>query len=147
MYQTQLYPDLVVGASVGTLMGGALCRITAGSPTNALQALSDLAALFLHVDEKVSLTFTLKSAAKSWESGRARCGYRLLSWHARFGGGVEGRRRLCGDGSTAGLDGCAFVPVYDSAPEHRGNHIEVCCRAFQRGGGGVSARGQARDPA
>ena len=64
MHQTKLYPDLVIGASVGTLMGGALCRMTAGSQANALQALSDLAALFVRVDEKVSLTFTLKSAAK-----------------------------------------------------------------------------------
>jgi predicted acylesterase/phospholipase RssA len=64
MHQTKLYPDLVIGASVGTLMGGALCRMTAGSQENALQALSELAALFVHVDEKVSLTLTLKSAAK-----------------------------------------------------------------------------------
>ena len=64
MYQTKLNPDLVIGASVGTLMGGALCRMTAGDEANALQALSDLAALFVNVDKRVSLTFTLKSATK-----------------------------------------------------------------------------------
>jgi len=64
MYQTKLYPDLVIGASVGTLMGGALCRMTAGEDANAPQVLSDLAALFAHVDKKVSLTFTFKNAAK-----------------------------------------------------------------------------------
>ncbi|WP_158945099.1 patatin-like phospholipase family protein [Granulicella sp. S190] len=64
MYQTELFPDLVVGASVGTLMGGALCRMTVGDPAKAPEVLSDLTALFSHVDKKVSLTFTLKNATK-----------------------------------------------------------------------------------
>jgi predicted acylesterase/phospholipase RssA len=64
MYQTELFPDLVVGASVGTLMGGALCRMTVGNPVNAPKVLSDLATLFTHVDDKVSLTFALKNATK-----------------------------------------------------------------------------------
>ena len=64
MYQTELFPDLVIGASVGTLMGGALCRMTVGDRANAPKVLSDLATLFAHVDEKVSLTFTLKNATK-----------------------------------------------------------------------------------
>ena len=64
MYQTELFPDLVVGASVGTLMGGALCRMTAGNPANAPKVLSDLVTLFTNVDKKVSLTFTLKNATK-----------------------------------------------------------------------------------
>ncbi len=64
MYQTKLYPDLVVGASVGTLMGGALCRMTAGSEAQALQVLSDLASMFVQVDKNVSMTYVLKSATK-----------------------------------------------------------------------------------
>lgn len=64
MYKTNLFPDLVVGASVGTLMGGALCRMTAGNEAAAPKVLSDLVTLFVHVDEKVSLTFTLKNATK-----------------------------------------------------------------------------------
>jgi len=64
MYQTELFPDLVIGASVGTLMGGALCRITAGDSAQALQVLSDLVALFVHVDTTVAMTVTLKNAAK-----------------------------------------------------------------------------------
>ena len=64
MYETRLLPDLVVGASVGTLMGGALCRMTAGAASEAPKVLSDLTNLFVNVDKKVSLTFTLKNAAK-----------------------------------------------------------------------------------
>lgn len=63
MYQAKLFPDLVVGASVGTLMGGALCRLTTDQQ-NAPQVLTDLAALFAEVDKKVSLTLTLKNASK-----------------------------------------------------------------------------------
>jgi predicted acylesterase/phospholipase RssA len=64
LYQTELYPDLVIGASVGTLMGGALCRMTAGDPADAPEVLADLTRLFVHVDEKVALTFPLKNAVK-----------------------------------------------------------------------------------
>jgi predicted acylesterase/phospholipase RssA len=64
MCSTELFPDLVIGASVGTLMGGALCRMTVGDPAKAPEVLSDLATLFAHVDEKVALTFTLKNATK-----------------------------------------------------------------------------------
>jgi predicted acylesterase/phospholipase RssA len=64
MYATDLLPDLVIGASVGTLMGGTLCRMTVGDPAKAPEVLSELASLFAHVDKKVSLTFTLKNATK-----------------------------------------------------------------------------------
>jgi len=54
-------PDLIVGASVGTLMGAALgamfCHPDAGT-------LEKLVELFLHVDDRVALTQTLKSAAR-----------------------------------------------------------------------------------
>jgi predicted acylesterase/phospholipase RssA len=64
MNQLKLYPDIVVGASVGTLMGGALCRMTAGADAEASQVLSDLTDLFIHVDQQVAVTSTLKSATK-----------------------------------------------------------------------------------
>jgi len=72
MYEAELYPDLVIGASVGTLMGGALCRMTASEPKTAPQVLADLTKLFTNVDKKVALTFTLKNAAKQLAI-RARC--------------------------------------------------------------------------
>jgi predicted acylesterase/phospholipase RssA len=53
-------PDLVVGASVGTLMGGALAAMF-GQKGNVLATLVDT---FLRVDETVALTRTLKSAAR-----------------------------------------------------------------------------------
>jgi predicted acylesterase/phospholipase RssA len=61
---TALYPDLVIGASVGALMGGALCHITASSKEDEIKTLEKLANLFLRVDDDVALTRTLKSAAK-----------------------------------------------------------------------------------
>lgn len=72
MYAAELYPDLVIGASVGTLMGGALCRMTACKPDEAPQVLAELAELFTNVDKEVALTFTLKSAVKQLGI-RARC--------------------------------------------------------------------------
>ena len=54
-------PDLIVGASVGTLMGAALGAMFCHSEARTLEKLVDL---FLHVDERVALTQTLKSAAR-----------------------------------------------------------------------------------
>jgi predicted acylesterase/phospholipase RssA len=54
-------PDLIVGASVGTLMGGALGAMWTRPETETLERLVDL---FLRVDERVALTRTLKSAAR-----------------------------------------------------------------------------------
>ena len=64
MKLVELYPDIVVGASVGTLMGGALCRMTAGLDVDAPSVLSDLTDLFIHVDREVAVTSILKSATK-----------------------------------------------------------------------------------
>jgi predicted acylesterase/phospholipase RssA len=54
-------PDLIVGASVGTLMGGALGAMFVPGQTDVLARLVDA---FLRVDELVALTRTLKSAAR-----------------------------------------------------------------------------------
>ena len=64
MAQAELYPDLVIGASVGALMGGALCNITAGPQENEIDVLFRLTLLFLNVDREVALTRTLKNAFK-----------------------------------------------------------------------------------
>lgn len=53
-------PDLVVGASVGTLMGGALAAMFVRQE----DVLARLVDAFLRVDETVALTRTLKSAAR-----------------------------------------------------------------------------------
>ena len=57
----------------------------------------------------------------------------------------QSRRRLRGDWCAAGPHRCAFLFVYDSAPEHGGDHIAICRGAFQRGSSQISARGQTRD--
>jgi predicted acylesterase/phospholipase RssA len=54
-------PDLIVGASVGTLMGGALGAMWCRPDVDMLAKLVEL---FLKVDEKVALTRTLKNAAR-----------------------------------------------------------------------------------
>jgi predicted acylesterase/phospholipase RssA len=54
-------PDLIVGASVGTLMGGALGRMFADPEADTLPSLVDL---FLEVDSRVALTNRLKNAAR-----------------------------------------------------------------------------------
>lgn len=56
----EIKPDLIVGASVGTLMGGALGATFAFDP----QIPARLVDTFLRVDETVALTRTLKSAAR-----------------------------------------------------------------------------------
>jgi len=55
-------PDLIVGTSVGTLMGGALAAMC--SATGYADNLRRLVNAFLHVDEQVALTRTIKGAAR-----------------------------------------------------------------------------------
>jgi predicted acylesterase/phospholipase RssA len=59
-----IQPDLIVGASVGTLMGGALAAITKLGGDNGWRLLGKLCQTFLHVDKKIALTRTLKNASK-----------------------------------------------------------------------------------
>jgi predicted acylesterase/phospholipase RssA len=54
-------PDLIVGASVGTLMGAALGRMFAEPEARTLQTLVNV---FLEVDSRVALTNRLKSVAR-----------------------------------------------------------------------------------
>jgi predicted acylesterase/phospholipase RssA len=56
-------PDLVVGASVGALLGGALGALSVLGDPEARGLLARLADTFLRVDERVALTHTLKNAA------------------------------------------------------------------------------------
>ena len=64
MKAVRLFPDLVLGASVGTLMGGALATIAVAPVPQEDQILEALAEVFLRVSERVALTRTLKNAAK-----------------------------------------------------------------------------------
>lgn len=64
MLAAKIKPDLVVGASVGTLMGGALAAISNSSQKQGLSLLAHLTSTFLHVDERVALTVPLKTAVK-----------------------------------------------------------------------------------
>ncbi len=57
-------PDLIVGASVGALIGGALGAISVLDDERAFRLLGELATTFREVDQKVALTRTLKSAAR-----------------------------------------------------------------------------------
>jgi len=58
-------PDLIVGASVGTLMGGALAAIrNSKHPGAQFRLLARLTDIFLRVDETVALTVPLKTAVK-----------------------------------------------------------------------------------
>lgn len=68
MLALDLKPDLIVGASVGTLMGavlGSTFKTKAAAGEEAARAkLQQLANLFIRVDELVALTKTFKGAAK-----------------------------------------------------------------------------------
>jgi len=58
-------PDLIVGASVGTLMGAAFGRMfDPNDPQGYRRILAEMVELFVCVDKKVALTRTLKSAAR-----------------------------------------------------------------------------------
>jgi predicted acylesterase/phospholipase RssA len=58
-------PDLIVGASVGTLMGAAFAKMFDDDEPGAHhRVLHDLVELFVSVDKKVALTRTLKSATR-----------------------------------------------------------------------------------
>ena len=64
MHATGLKPDMIVGASVGTLLGAALGSMYSSSGQQAGVKLRRLTNLFLEVDRRVALTKTLKSAVK-----------------------------------------------------------------------------------
>jgi predicted acylesterase/phospholipase RssA len=64
MHATGLRPDMIVGASVGTLLGAALGSMYSSSTQQAGVKLRRLTNLFLEVDQRVALTKTLKSALK-----------------------------------------------------------------------------------
>lgn len=56
--------DLVVGASVGTLMGGALAAAQTSKWEQALGVISEIVTTFVEVDSRIALTTTLKCAAR-----------------------------------------------------------------------------------
>ncbi len=64
MHVTGLKPDMIVGASVGTLLGAALGSMYSSSGQQAGMKLRRLTNLFIEVDERVALTKTLKAAIK-----------------------------------------------------------------------------------
>jgi predicted acylesterase/phospholipase RssA len=62
---SQTRPHLIVGASVGTLMGSALgAMLSTGTYNDAARLLGQLTLTFVHVDERISLTRVLKTAAR-----------------------------------------------------------------------------------
>lgn len=64
MQATGVFPDLVIGASVGALMGGALATIAVAPAAQEKELLEQLASVFLSVDSRVALTRTFKNASK-----------------------------------------------------------------------------------
>lgn len=64
MQAAKIRPNLVIGASVGALMGGALSAISSLEGVEKARLLGELCLTFLHVDARVALTKTLKNATK-----------------------------------------------------------------------------------
>jgi len=64
MHATGLKPDMIVGASVGTLLGAALGSMYASSGQHARVQLRRLTNLFVEADQRIALTKTLKAAIK-----------------------------------------------------------------------------------
>ena len=64
MHATGLKPDMIVGASVGTLLGAAFGSMFSSSGQQAGVKLRRLTNLFLELDQRVALTKTLKAAVK-----------------------------------------------------------------------------------
>lgn len=57
-------PDLIVGASVGTLIGGVLAAVMRADEARAGALLRQLVGFFEEVDARVALTLTLKTASR-----------------------------------------------------------------------------------
>ena len=65
MRLAKITPDLVVGSSVGAIIGASVCAMSRiPDDTAAFRYVGDLADVFLNCDKKVALTRTLKSASR-----------------------------------------------------------------------------------
>jgi len=64
MHATGLKPDMIVGASVGTLLGAALGSMYSSSGQQSRVKLRRLTNLFVEADQRIALTKTLKAAIK-----------------------------------------------------------------------------------
>jgi predicted acylesterase/phospholipase RssA len=64
MHATGFKPDMIVGASVGTLLGAALGSMYSSSGRQARVKLRRLTDLFVEADRRIALTKTLKAAIK-----------------------------------------------------------------------------------
>jgi len=65
MWVANAKPDLVVGASVGTLMGGVVAAMFQSTDRSRVPPqLTELVTAFMEVDQRIALTKTLKSAAR-----------------------------------------------------------------------------------
>lgn len=74
--EARIKPDIIVGASVGSLIGAALAKMFynqhKGDDTAVTQLLGDMVSLFLRVDERVALTQPLLSAVREVKNRLAR---------------------------------------------------------------------------
>jgi predicted acylesterase/phospholipase RssA len=62
---TQIRPDMIIGASVGTLMGGALgALLSLRSYPDAVAQLEEITRVFLEVDKRIAFTKCLKGAVR-----------------------------------------------------------------------------------
>ncbi|PYY13249.1 MAG: hypothetical protein DMG60_22355 [Acidobacteria bacterium] len=65
LLSAQIRPQMIVGASVGTLMGGALgALLTVAEYKQAVALLGNIVDVFLHVDERIAFTKPFKSAMR-----------------------------------------------------------------------------------
>ena len=64
LLQMNIQPDLIAGASVGTLMGAAIASMFASPPDERGKRLGKLVNIFKDVDQSVALTRTLKEATR-----------------------------------------------------------------------------------
>ena len=65
MLTAQIRPHMIVGASVGPLMGGALGALLTVRPySQSLQLLGNIVDVFMHMDERIAFTRRFKSAIR-----------------------------------------------------------------------------------
>jgi hypothetical protein len=146
MRALQIRPDLVVGASVGALMGGALAALSVTDHAETGKLLEQVAATFIRADEKVALTRTLKNASKQLGTRARRIHLSPSKLRAMVRRGAEKDAGFAALGAPPALIDAFSKLLFIPHGRSRSIGVGVCRRTFHLSSRAVLASSRERNP-